>query len=190
MPSCRYRASPHGELPRRCQIPSARLQGVAPGSDSLWVEGGLDLPTTRSPLGLSTPAGFSPVALETPSRLLRSWPSPTRTRCLRDGWPPACQSATDLMIYPQITFPFELLDLSSELPEGNFSEVGPTCQAARYDRRTARCSALRVPGARPRQVGDSAYAARLASVQVSVTAVGKLRAGGARRANPAWVLRT
>jgi hypothetical protein len=33
------------------------------------------------------------------------------------------------MIYPQITFPFELLDLSSELPEGNFSEVGPTCDS-------------------------------------------------------------
>jgi hypothetical protein len=30
------------------------------------------------------------------------------------------------MIYPQITFPFELLDLSSELPEGSCSEVGPT----------------------------------------------------------------
>jgi hypothetical protein len=27
------------------------------------------------------------------------------------------------MIYPQITFPFELLDLSSELPEGSCSEL-------------------------------------------------------------------
>jgi hypothetical protein len=42
----------------------------------LWRTGGLALPTTRSPPGLSTPAGFSPAAWETPSRPLRSWPSP------------------------------------------------------------------------------------------------------------------
>jgi hypothetical protein len=32
------------------------------------------------------------------------------------------QSATDLVIYPQITFPFELCDLSSEPPEGDASD--------------------------------------------------------------------
>jgi hypothetical protein len=72
VPSCRCRASPHGELPRRCQFRSPRLQGVDPSSDPLWPEGGLDLPSTRSPPGLSTPAGFSPVTLEAPSRPLRS----------------------------------------------------------------------------------------------------------------------
>ena len=72
VPSCRCRASPHDELPRRCQLRSPRLQGVDPSSDPLRPEGGLGLPTTRSPPGLSTPAGFSPAALETPSRPLRS----------------------------------------------------------------------------------------------------------------------
>jgi hypothetical protein len=28
VPSCRCRVSPHGELPRRCQLHSARLQGL------------------------------------------------------------------------------------------------------------------------------------------------------------------
>mgnify|MGYP003574348997 FL=1 len=72
VPSCRYRVSSHGELPRRCRFHSLRLQGVDPSSDPLWPAGGLDLPTTRSPLGLSTPAGLSPATLETPSRPLRS----------------------------------------------------------------------------------------------------------------------
>jgi hypothetical protein len=72
MPSCRYRASPHGELPRRCQFRSLRLQGFDPSSGPLRPTGGLDLPTTRSPLVFSAPAGFPPAALETPSRPLRS----------------------------------------------------------------------------------------------------------------------
>ena len=72
VPSCRYRASPHGELPRRCQFHSIRLQGFSPSSGPLRPTGGLDLPTTRSPHAFSTPAGFSPAALETPSRPLRS----------------------------------------------------------------------------------------------------------------------
>ena len=66
------RVSPHGELPRRCQIHSLRLQGFSPSSGPLWPTGGLDLPTTRSPHAFSTPAGFSPTALETPSRPLHS----------------------------------------------------------------------------------------------------------------------
>jgi hypothetical protein len=53
VPSCRYRASPHGDRSHRCQFHSARLQGVNPSSDPLQPAGGLDLPTTRSPLGLS-----------------------------------------------------------------------------------------------------------------------------------------
>jgi hypothetical protein len=53
VPSCRYRASPHGELPRRCQFHSLRLQGFDPSSDPLRPTGGLDLPSARSPLGLS-----------------------------------------------------------------------------------------------------------------------------------------
>jgi hypothetical protein len=72
VPSCRFRASPHGELPRRCQIRSFRLQGFCPSSDPLRQPGGLDLPTARSPPGLSTPSGFPPATLETPSRPLRS----------------------------------------------------------------------------------------------------------------------
>jgi hypothetical protein len=60
--------------------------------------------------------------LETPSRPLRSWPSALRARCTLNDGPPAYQSATNLMIYPQITFPFELCDLSSEPPEGNPSD--------------------------------------------------------------------
>jgi hypothetical protein len=72
VPSCRCRVSPHDGLPHRCQLHSPRLQGVHPGSDPLWPTGGLDLPSTRSPPGLSTPAGFSPATLETPSRPLRS----------------------------------------------------------------------------------------------------------------------
>jgi hypothetical protein len=122
VPSCRFRVSPHAGLPRRCQFHSFRLQGVSPSSDPLWPTGGLDLPTTRSPLGLSTPAGFSPATLETPSRPLRSCPFPSRTRCLRDGWTSAFQSATDLVIYPQTTYPFELCDLPSTPPEGNASD--------------------------------------------------------------------
>jgi len=122
VPSCRYRASPHGRLPRRCQIHSLRLQGFSPSSGPLRPTGGLDLPTTRSPHAFSTPAGFSPAALETPSRPLHSWPSALRARCTLNDGPPAYQSATDLMIYPQITFPFELRDLPSELPEGNPSD--------------------------------------------------------------------
>ena len=110
VPSCRYRVSPHDELPRRCQFHSLRLQGVDPSSNPLWPAGGLDLPTTRSPPGLSTPAGFCPATLETPSRPLRSCPFPSCTRCLRDGWTSAYQSATDLMAYPQTTFPSELCD--------------------------------------------------------------------------------
>ena len=47
------RASSHGELPRRCRFHSLRLQGVDPSSDPLWPTGGLDLPATRSPPGLS-----------------------------------------------------------------------------------------------------------------------------------------
>jgi hypothetical protein len=72
VPSCRYRASPHDELPRRCQFHSLRLQGFDPSSGPLRPTGGLDLPTTRSPHAFSTPAGFSPATLETPSRPLRS----------------------------------------------------------------------------------------------------------------------
>ena len=72
VPSCRYRASPHGELPHRCQFHSLRLQGFAPSSGPLRPAGGLDLPTTRFPLVFSAPAGFTPTALETPSRPLRS----------------------------------------------------------------------------------------------------------------------
>ena len=49
------RASPHGELPHRCQFHSPRLQGIDPSSDPLRQTGGLDLPTARSPLGLSLP---------------------------------------------------------------------------------------------------------------------------------------
>jgi hypothetical protein len=85
VPSCRCRASPHGDLRRRCQLRSPRLQGVDPSSNPLRPEGGLGLPTTRSPPGLSTPAGFSPATLEMPSHPLRSWPPPPRTHCLRDG---------------------------------------------------------------------------------------------------------
>ena len=70
--SCRLRNSPLSELPHWCQFQPRRLQSVAPGSDPLSSTGGLDLPTTRSPLGLSTPAGFSPGTLKTPSRPLRS----------------------------------------------------------------------------------------------------------------------
>jgi hypothetical protein len=72
VPSCRCRDSPTGELPRRGQILPPQLQGFDPGSDPLRPTGGLDLPTTRSPPGLSTPAGFSPGTLATPSRHLRS----------------------------------------------------------------------------------------------------------------------
>jgi hypothetical protein len=53
VPSCRSRASPHGRLPHRCQFHSRRLQGVNPSSDPLRPTGGLDLPSARSPLGLS-----------------------------------------------------------------------------------------------------------------------------------------
>jgi hypothetical protein len=53
VPSCRSRASPHGELPHRCQFHSLRLQGFDPSSDPLRPTGGLDLPSARSPLGLS-----------------------------------------------------------------------------------------------------------------------------------------
>jgi hypothetical protein len=72
VPSCRCRDSPTGELPLRGQILPPRLQGVDPSSDPLRPTGGLDLPTTRSPPGLSTPAGFPPGTLATPSRHLRS----------------------------------------------------------------------------------------------------------------------
>jgi len=72
VPSCRCRDSPHGELPRRCQIHSIRLQGLAPSSGPLRKTGGLDLPSTRFPLVFSAPAGFTPAALVTPSRPLRS----------------------------------------------------------------------------------------------------------------------
>jgi hypothetical protein len=72
VPSCRFRVSPHGELPLRCQFHSLRLQGFAPSSGPLRSAGGLDLPTTRFPLVFSAPAGFSPATLETPSRPLRS----------------------------------------------------------------------------------------------------------------------
>jgi hypothetical protein len=70
VPSCRLRDSPPSELPHWCQILSHRLQGVDPGNDPLQKIGGLDLPTTRSPLGLSTPSGLCPNTLETPSRPL------------------------------------------------------------------------------------------------------------------------
>jgi len=66
------RKSPPDELPHRCQLLPPRLQGFDPGSDPLRPTGGLDLPITRSPPSLSTPAGFSPATLETPSRPLRS----------------------------------------------------------------------------------------------------------------------
>jgi hypothetical protein len=72
VPSCRWREFPPSELPHRCQSIPLRLQGFNPGSDPLRPTGGLSLPTTRFPLGLSTPAGFSPDTLETPSRPLRS----------------------------------------------------------------------------------------------------------------------
>jgi hypothetical protein len=51
VPSCRCRDSPTGELPLRHQILPPRRQGVDPSSDPLQQAGGLDLPTTRSPLG-------------------------------------------------------------------------------------------------------------------------------------------
>jgi hypothetical protein len=58
VPSCRYRASPHGELPRRCQFHSLRLQGFDPSSDPLRPTGGLDLPSARSPLRISPPRAY------------------------------------------------------------------------------------------------------------------------------------
>jgi hypothetical protein len=72
VPSWRWRASPRGRLPHRCQFHPPRLQGLDPSSDPLRPTGGLDLPFARSPPGLSTPSGFSPVTLEAPSRPLRS----------------------------------------------------------------------------------------------------------------------
>jgi len=69
--SCRLQISPTGELPHQRQLHLRRLQSVSPGSDPLRPTGGLDLRTTRSPLGLSTPSGFRPSTLATPSRLLR-----------------------------------------------------------------------------------------------------------------------
>jgi hypothetical protein len=66
------RKSPPDELPHRCQILPPRLQGLDPGSDPLRPTGGLDLPITRSPPSLSTPAGSSPATSATPSRPLRS----------------------------------------------------------------------------------------------------------------------
>lgn len=66
------REAPPGELPHRCQILTPRLQGFDPGSDPLRPTGGLGLPTTRFPLGLSTPSGFSPGTLGSPSRPLHS----------------------------------------------------------------------------------------------------------------------
>jgi hypothetical protein len=72
VPSWRWRVSPRGELPRRCQFHPPQLQGLNPSSDPLRPTGGLDLPFARSPPGLSTLSGLSPAALETPSRPLRS----------------------------------------------------------------------------------------------------------------------
>lgn len=51
VPSCRSWSSPAGELPHRCQILPRRLQGVDPGSDPLWMTGGLDLPALDPLLG-------------------------------------------------------------------------------------------------------------------------------------------
>jgi hypothetical protein len=46
------------ELPQWRQDSPARLQGVNPGSDPLRPTGGLDLPSARSPLGLSLLRAF------------------------------------------------------------------------------------------------------------------------------------
>ena len=52
------RSSPPSELPLWCQLPLRRLQGVNPSSDPLRPTGGLDLPATRSPLGLFNSLGL------------------------------------------------------------------------------------------------------------------------------------
>jgi hypothetical protein len=52
------RASSASNRSFRRRIHPPRLQGFDPDSDPLTSVGGLGLPTTRSPLGLSTPAGF------------------------------------------------------------------------------------------------------------------------------------
>jgi len=69
--SCRSLSLPTSELPHQRQRPPLRLQSFDPGSDPLRPTGGLDLLTTRSPLGLSTPSGSSPSTLGAPSRPLR-----------------------------------------------------------------------------------------------------------------------
>jgi len=66
VPSCRSRKSPTGELPHWRRIVPRRLQGVDPSSDPLRLTGGLDLPTTRSPLCFQLLRAF----VQTPWRCL------------------------------------------------------------------------------------------------------------------------
>jgi len=58
VPSCRSWNSPTGELPHQLQILPLRLQGFDPGSDSLWMTGGLDLPALDPLLGFQLPWAF------------------------------------------------------------------------------------------------------------------------------------
>jgi hypothetical protein len=118
VPSCRWRVSPRNRLAYCCQLHSRRLQGFDPGSDPWRKADGLDLLNARFPPGLSTPAGFSPDALKTPSRPSAHDLLTPRTRCIRGTWPTAYQSATDLMIYLQTTFPFEISAFPSTVPKG------------------------------------------------------------------------
>jgi hypothetical protein len=57
-PHAVFRRAPATELPPWLQLSPARLQGFDPGSDPLRPTGGLDLPSARSPLGLSLPRAF------------------------------------------------------------------------------------------------------------------------------------
>jgi hypothetical protein len=66
VPSCRWWNSPTSELPHWIQILPLRLQGVDPGSDPLWMTGGLDLPTLDPLLGFQLPWAF----VQTPWRRL------------------------------------------------------------------------------------------------------------------------
>ena len=75
--------------------------------------GGLDLPALDPLLGFQLLWGFVRVPWK---RLHVSSAHDLfllRTRCLLSSWPSAYQSILSLMIYPQITFPFELFGLSS-----------------------------------------------------------------------------
>jgi hypothetical protein len=59
-PSCRWWNFPTSRLPHWVQILPLRLQGVNPGSDPLWMTGGLDLSALDPLLGFQLPWVFVP----------------------------------------------------------------------------------------------------------------------------------